>query len=140
MQDYAFTIKYTTADKAKCVPSDYDEVFKRWSNYKVVIQAKYYEPDSKGVCHVHGIVTMHKHMLYKRLGQPGMHMYMKPITDRDGWIRYIRKHQKPVRVIPVYTISTLTRDETDTQSPSEEPEEIFSPEHDLPKLKGRILK
>lgn len=90
----AFTLKKNVKllDFKKVTEKDYEEVFEQWNEYGVLI-TKFYEFDSKGLLHVHGVIDLPKKALYKRLKPPGFHTLFKPITDLSGWEDYIRKDQ-----------------------------------------------
>lgn len=106
MEDYAFTVKFNTLDKKGCVPSDYDQVFLRWlaSDDRVKIDTKIFEQDSKGVCHSHGIVSIPRGYYRKSMMEPGLHLKLDKITDRQGWLAYIRKAQKSKPLFPIRAV------------------------------------
>lgn len=122
MVDYAFTLKFTEKAKAKCVPSDYDSVIEAWKKKGIKIEVIKFEPDSKGVCHAHGILSVKKGFYFSKLKQVGLHYKIDPITDRQGWINYINKNQtnKP-KSIKLFTLRSET-------SASCGPEESPAPE------------
>lgn len=92
-EDWAFTIKFHSKPDAK--PSDYfDVVFKVWQSYGCQIVSHVFEPDSKGVCHSHGIVSIPKGFYRKRMKIEGVHVFVREITDRKGWIAYMNKTKR----------------------------------------------
>lgn len=103
MEDYAFTLKFTEKTKATCTPSDYMAIIEDWQKRGIKIEVIKYEPDSKGVCHAHGILSAPKRFYFKKLKQVGLHYKIDPITDRKGWLTYINKNQadkpKTIKVI-----------------------------------------
>jgi len=94
-KDFAFTLKFNEKGKKDCIPSDYDCIFVSWKKRGIDIVTKRYEPDSKGICHVHGILNVKANFYWRQLekGLKGIAWKVDPITDREGWIRYINKQQ-----------------------------------------------
>jgi len=133
MEDFAFTIKYVTEAMRNCVPSDYDKVFDTWKSHGCVIDTCVYESDSKNVCHSHGIVRIPKGYLRKKLCRKGLHVKMDKITNRQGWLAYINKHQ-PKKVNNQSMFSKVVRSEQSSQQsdgdselsiPSDETHEVM---------------
>lgn len=125
MEDYAFTIKYVSKDHThKYLPSDYDTIFIKWMNLGCVVETKYAEEDSKGRCHIHGIVNIPKGFLRKKLCQTGLHVKLDKIYERSGWLSYIRKAQaqKPLFKTTVVYRDTNDDSEQDTDSSIEVPQ------------------
>lgn len=92
-KDWALTIKYH--DKPDAKPSDYMSIFKVWRDcYGVDVYDYVFEPDSKGVCHAHGIISISKKFYRKRLKIKGVHVFIRELTDRAGWIAYMNKTKR----------------------------------------------
>lgn len=107
MGDYAFTIKFTEKTKKDCTPSDYDNILEAWKKRGIKIDTVKYESDSQGRCHAHGICRLPVKFYIKQLTQKGLHYKLDSITDRQGWINYINKHQQPVRMFKTIVYKPL---------------------------------
>lgn len=93
MTEFAFTMKFTS--KPKSVPSDYiNGPIKIWQQKGVKFEMYRFESDSKGICHVHGIIILTKNFYRKCLRQKGLHFKIDEIYDRKGWMSYVLKNQK----------------------------------------------
>lgn len=88
---WSFTYKKSgKADNVKS--SDYLHiltVLKRHGN----VTRNYYEKDSKGKWHVHGVVELPKGFYRARVCLPGYHVHFKEIWNEEGWEDYMRKDQ-----------------------------------------------
>lgn len=101
MEEFAITLKFN--QKPDCVPSDYLSVLEEWKDsYGIVIHENAFEPDNKGICHMHGIIAIPKGFYRKRMQRYGLHVMIRPIKDRQGWIRYMYKSYRrvPPRELP----------------------------------------
>lgn len=99
MEDWAFTIKFQS--KPDCKPSDYyDVVYKVWEGLGCRIVSQVFETDSKGVCHAHGIVSIPKSFYRKRMKIEGVHVFIRELTDRAGWIAYMNKTKRLKPIVP----------------------------------------
>lgn len=95
MEDYAFTIKFNVKRDCSCnvTVCQYDDVIALWQHLGCDIVDYVLERDSNNCLHAHGIVSIPVNLFRKRLMTTGMHMKLDMITDREGWINYIKKHQ-----------------------------------------------
>lgn len=124
MEDFAFTLKFITQEMYDCTKEDYDDVFFQWyhRDERITVIDNYFERDSKGHLHCHGIVSLPEKYYRKSLSYPGLHYHLDPIYNRDGWIAYMQKSQsidyscsyEDVNKSPSEDIST-----EDTQVPEE---------------------
>lgn len=101
--EYAFTVKYLGKENVEKVPSDYETVWSHWAKFNCNIVEKEFEPDSRGVCHCHGIVIIPKDFYRIKLHIYGINMRFDPITDRSGWMKYIKKYQNKEKMKIVHT-------------------------------------
>lgn len=89
---YAFTIKFTSCPT--CKPSDYESlVLDKWKALGAHIVDHVYEPDSKGICHCHGILTLPFNFYRKRLCIKGVHFRIDELYDEEAWKRYMNKNK-----------------------------------------------
>lgn len=96
---WAFTIK--KLGNASVQPSDYAEIVGRLSSFGYV-DCHYYEKDSLGKFHVHGIINLRKGFFRKHLKFMGFHLKLVELYDRQGWERYIKKDQVvPIPIPPI---------------------------------------
>ena len=86
---WAFTVKKLGHD---VTTSDYAAVIELYRKFGFV-DSHYYERDSVGKFHVHGIVQLRKGFLRKRLCLPGFHTKLVELYDRRGWELYILRDQ-----------------------------------------------
>lgn len=107
--EYAFTVKYLGKENVKKVPSDYDPIWAHWAKQECNVIEKEFEPDSLGACHCHGIVAIPKNLFRRNLCITGVHMKLDPITDKAGWLRYMRKNQCKDKFRIVNTRSCLAQ-------------------------------
>lgn len=85
---FAYTIKHNTdAPTAE----DYIPFFEKLEHYKVNIEYKISELDSKGRLHYHGIIYLTKGFYRKKLCVKGLHVKLVEIYDKSGWTKYIHK-------------------------------------------------
>jgi len=89
-QSWAFTFK--KLGNGYVLPKDYDYCIQILNRYGYV-DCHFYEKDSKGKLHVHGIVQLRKGFMRKRLGINGFHMHLVEIYERQGWEKYILKDE-----------------------------------------------
>lgn len=91
----AFTAK-KLSNPLSVTKEDYlNDVISVWQKIPDIhLQEPFYELDSKGQLHIHGIITVKKHFYKKRLRINDYHIYIKDIYDIDQWISYISKQQK----------------------------------------------
>lgn len=92
--DFAFTVKFLGKENVTKVPSDYDTVWSHWAKHKCIVLEKAFEPDSRGVCHCHGIVTIPKDFYRMKLQIMGVNAQFDVLTDKAGWRRYMHKGDK----------------------------------------------
>jgi len=112
---WAFT--YKRLGNGFVLPKDYTQVIKVLSDYGFV-DCHFYEKDSLGKLHVHGIVQLRKGFLRKRLAIHGFHCHFEELYDRNGWEYYIARDQNlfdPKFEPPVIPSSTI--EECDMPSP-----------------------
>lgn len=88
MERFAFTVKDNRRDT-----TDYEMLWDSWHKKGCIINCKYPELDVKGRLHFHGIVTIPVKCYRKALCPKGFHFLLKPISDEEGWISYIKKDQ-----------------------------------------------
>lgn len=93
MEDFAFTIKFNTCKDCHPSVNDYEDVFRYWlmQDPNIDLQDYNYEYDSQDRLHVHGIISLPTKFYRKRLMYNNLHMKLKLITDREGWLSYIHK-------------------------------------------------
>jgi len=87
---WAFTFK--KLGNGYVLPKDYDQVIRVLNRYGYV-DCHFYERDSSGKLHVHGIVQLRKGFMRKRLAIQGFHMHLVEIYERQGWEKYILKDE-----------------------------------------------
>lgn len=107
-EDFAFTLKFNEKDKKNCIPSDYDYIFVLWQERGIEVVTKRYERDSRGVCHVHGIISAPPKFYWRQLGKllKGLAWKIDPITDRQGWIRYINKQNNQISPVRMFVVNS----------------------------------
>jgi len=87
---WAFTVKKLGSEELS--PTDYAEIIQHYHKYGFV-DCHYYEKDSKGKMHVHGIILLRKGFMRKKLCAIGFHTKLVEMYDRRGWELYILKDQ-----------------------------------------------
>jgi len=87
---WAFTFK--KLGNGYVLPKDYDQVIRVLNRYGYV-DCHFYERDSLGKLHVHGIVQLRKGFMRKRLAIQGFHMHLVEMYERQGWEKYILKDE-----------------------------------------------
>lgn len=100
MDYYAVTIKYNGSDISDPVPSTYEPFITLLQSKGCIIRYIYYEPDSKGRCHLHGSIYIPKKLYRKNLKIPKYHIKMVEIFDNIGWEEYCRKNQQRGDISP----------------------------------------
>lgn len=113
MEIFSFTAKINVNMNIDIAPSDYDNLFSLWVKMGCIIETKVFEDDTRGKCHVHGIISIPKGMLRKKLMLNGIHIKMEPIYDKSGWLEYIRKTVKPQKLFVREVIPTESMTERD---------------------------
>lgn len=87
----AFTVKKLGS---KNEMEDYIPVFEKWSHLTGVgMYPVYYEEDSKGILHAHGIILVQKNFYKKRLQTEGYYIYTTDCYHIENWHSYIQKSQ-----------------------------------------------
>lgn len=84
---FAYTVKSLGND----LDADYKPFFDKLERFKVPIEYRVPERDSKGKLHYHGIIYLRKGFYRKKISCQGFHIRLREITDRAGWLRYIHK-------------------------------------------------
>jgi len=84
---WAFTIK-NNADP-RCDYADFLTHAVRYGHINHVVQEKGLNNHN----HIHGIITLPKNFLRKRLSYLGYHLHLTEITDERPWLRYLQKEQ-----------------------------------------------
>lgn len=87
---YAYTVKTLGTN----LDGDYTPFFNKLTKFGIKVEYKIFERDSKGKSHVHGILYLQKGFYRKRICSKGMHIKLKELTNREGWIKYIHKDVK----------------------------------------------
>jgi len=111
--EFAITVKFVSKAMRNCTPEDYDKLFDEWRDkYNVIMLSRFFEPDTKGVCHCHGIIHVPNSFYRKNLMQKGLHYDMQQIYDRSGWLAYSKKFQNrrmftPDKDVPTQTLESL---------------------------------
>lgn len=86
---FAYTLKINSS--VLPTATDYDTFFTKCSKFKIEVEYKVSELDKSGRLHYHGIIYIPKGFFRKRLCCDGMHIKLKEITNKEGWIDYIHK-------------------------------------------------
>lgn len=84
---FAYTIKALGSE----LNPDYEPFFSKLRKYKIHVEFKVGEKDSKGKLHYHGIILIKKGFWRKLLVSPGYHLKLVEVFDKKGWIKYIHK-------------------------------------------------
>lgn len=82
---FAYTVK------TLFLHDDYSNFFEHLEKFKVHVEYKVGELDSKGKLHYHGILYLDKGFYRKRLMIRKFHIKLVEIFDKSGWIKYIHK-------------------------------------------------
>lgn len=90
-KSYAFTVK-------KLGPRELNDLPEYWKwlakvEQECIVSRKYYETDSDGNLHMHGIILVRKNFYLKKLCMKGYHVKFEELYDYDGWVKYITKDQ-----------------------------------------------
>jgi len=86
----AFTMKKITNEGN--TQDYYQDILCTWAyKYNVYPVAMEYEQDSTGKLHAHGIITIRKNFLKRKLQVKGCYVYTTDIYDIEKWKRYITK-------------------------------------------------
>lgn len=87
----AYTIKKCGGNPTKV---EYLELLGKWSNFPnngVIVYEPYFEEDSLGKLHVHGILLCKKHFWKNKFQTYGYSIYTTDIYCLEGWMSYINK-------------------------------------------------
>lgn len=91
-QALAFTVKKLGSDFEGQPIDDYQRnVLHKWSKLAVMVQEPYFEEDSKGKIHMHGVLYARKNYYKKKLSVKGYYVYVTDIWDLDRWLEYCKK-------------------------------------------------
>lgn len=86
----AFTVKKLSNDRVSI--SDYQaNVLHKWSRLGVHVQEPYFEDDSEGKLHMHGVLYARKNYFKKKLMVQGYYVYLTDIWNLDRWLEYCAK-------------------------------------------------
>lgn len=122
---WAITLKYIKKD-IEVAPSTYEPIRQLMITHGIRLEQCYYEPDSKGICHMHGIAYIPKGFLRKKICINGFHTKFVEIYDREGWIQYCKKNQKESFEKLFKPVETITKTEDDYDDPRSEPVVILN--------------
>lgn len=88
---YAYTIKRNCRRNDPNTKEHYVPFFDRLKKLNIGIEYKVLEKDKRGRLHYHGILYLKKGFYRKRLMMDGLHLKLKEIYDKSGWVKYIHK-------------------------------------------------
>lgn len=91
---WAFTVKVNKTLQAAPTKTEYIPFFDKLTRLGIEVECKYGEKDKRGHLHYHGILRIKKGFYRPRLHTKGMMVYLKELTDRKGWMKYIQKDQE----------------------------------------------
>lgn len=97
MQAWAFTVKKLGNGEVK--PSEYVQIITNYERFGL-IDCHFYEKDSLGKLHVHGIILLRPNFHRKKLVSYGFHTYLEQVYNRAGWLKYITKHEPGKNKMP----------------------------------------
>lgn len=96
-QAYAFTVKKLGNDEISI--EDYrSNVLNKWARLAVQVQEPYFEEDSKGKLHMHGVFYARKNYYRRKLTVQGYYVYITDIWNLDKWLEYCSKIKKVVTI------------------------------------------
>jgi len=103
---WAFTIKKLGLNDV--VVEDYIYPLEQFAKFGLV-DCQFFEKDSHGKLHVHGIVLLRKNFFRKRLIITGYHIKLDELYNRGGWERYITK--APYLFDEKYEVKSIAKEE-----------------------------
>lgn len=96
-QALAFTVKKLGNDEVSI--EDYRiNVLSKWARLAVQIEEPYFEDDSKGKLHMHGVVVTRKNYYRRKLSVPGYYVYVTDCWNIERWLEYCSKVNKSIKV------------------------------------------
>lgn len=88
----AFTVKILGCAVEGSVEDYQQNILNRWARLAgVTLREPYFEKDSSGCLHMHGIIYVRKGFYKKRLQTPGYYIHVKDCYDIDQWLEYCQK-------------------------------------------------
>lgn len=115
--DLALTVKYNVNHLTTDQLSDiYKYVFAYYKlNLNVKVKAAVFELDSKNKLHVHAHISAPKDILYKEYHVKTFMVYVKPMSNQNGWYTYMYK--SPYQILSSADLQVRTKvQHTDTTS------------------------
>lgn len=114
-QQLALTVKYNPNILSNRYLNDlYDWYFGflKTLNCKIIFHVR--ECDSKGKLHVHAHITAPHHLRYNALKMVYLHVFVKPMSNKTGWYRYMIKDSDAIINPPMSTCFQLYKDGIDS--------------------------
>lgn len=95
MEHFAFSVKKVSGKPDAVTMIDYEHYISHIKKLGVKLEHINYEHDKQqGRLHFHAVIAIPKGFLRTRLRKEGFNVDYKPLTDKKGWLAYIRKDQK----------------------------------------------
>ena len=88
---FAYTVKSLGSDNN----ADYKPFFDKLERFKIPVEYKIHEMDSKSKIHYHGIIYLDKGFYRRRLTTKGFAIKLDEIYNKAGWVKYIHKDVSP---------------------------------------------
>lgn len=86
----SFTVKKNSGPSSSVTKESYAPVLEHFNRYAIV-QPPYYEHDSSGRLHMHGILSVKKGFYKRRLQVPGFYVYTTDCVHIEQWLEYCKK-------------------------------------------------